>query len=157
MGGIMPIGSFVKDLFSGGAGKIIDSVKGVISEFHMSPEDKIKAEQAAIDAVNKHIESMEQELTKQMESEDKAITERWKYDMESDSWLSKNTRPLVMLSLLAFLFIIIIFDSSIKDKFEVKDSYVTLMETLLVTVTIAYFGSRGVEKFKTIHESRKKK
>jgi len=76
--------------------------------------------------------------------------------MGSDSWLSKNTRPIVMLSLLGFLFIIVICDSA-NITFDVKESYITLMESLLITVVVAYFGSRGVEKFKSMHESNKPK
>ena len=96
----------------------------------MGPELKIKFEEIAADL---------------QKSEDMNVTERWKADMSSDSWLSKNTRPLVMLSLLAFLFGIIITDS-IKSSFEVKPEYVSLLSTLLVTTVVAYFGSRGVEK-----------
>lgn len=153
----MPLPKILSNLFGGKASDIISSVGGVIDNLSQSKEEKDAAKIEMEKVVNSHIHEMEQELTKQMESEDRAITERWKSDMESDSWLSKNTRPLVMVSLLAFLFVIIIFDSSIKEKFEVKESYITLLETLLITVTVAYFGSRGVEKFKTIHENTKRK
>ena len=54
----MPLPKVLTGLFSGGASKIVDSVKGVISEFHLSPADKIKAEQDILDENNKHIKLM---------------------------------------------------------------------------------------------------
>jgi len=77
------------------------------------------------------------------------VTERWSSDMTSDSWLSKNTRPLALIYLTIITTLMIIVDSTAID-FDVKPSWVTLLETLLVTVYIAYFGSRGVEKYKSI-------
>lgn len=153
----MPLPVILTKLFAGKAKEIATDLMGGLDNLFTSKEEKLQKEIELTEKINAHLLSMEQEATKQMESEDKAVTERWKSDMESDSWLSKNTRPLVMLSLLAFLFILIFCDSAIKEKFEVKESYITLMETLLVTVTVAYFGSRGVEKFKTIHENTKRK
>jgi len=77
------------------------------------------------------------------------VTKRWTSDMNSDSWLSKNTRPLALIFLTIATTIMIVVDSTALD-FEVKHSWVTLLETLLVTVYVAYFGSRGAEKFKSI-------
>lgn len=77
------------------------------------------------------------------------VTKRWSSDMVSDSWLSKNTRPLALIYLTIITTLMIIVDSTAVN-FEVKPTWVTLLETLLVTVYIAYFGSRGVEKYKSI-------
>jgi hypothetical protein len=77
------------------------------------------------------------------------VTKRWSSDMVSDSWLSKNTRPLALIYLTIITTLMIIVDSTAIN-FEVKPTWVTLLETLLVTVYIAYFGSRGVEKYKSI-------
>lgn len=153
----MPVPAILTKLFAGKAKEIATDIIGGLDNLFTSKEEKLQKEIELTEKINAHLLGMEQEATKQIESEDKAVTDRWKSDMESDSWLSKNTRPLVMLSLLAFLFVLIFCDSAIKERFEVKDSYITLMETLLVTVTVAYFGSRGVEKFKTIHENTKRK
>lgn len=153
----MPLPKFLTNIIGGKASDLITSVGGVIDKFVQTKEEKDAANLELEKLISQHAVSMEQELTKQMESEDRSITDRWKSDMESDSWLSKNTRPLVMLALLAFFFVLVILDSSIKERFEVKESYVNLLESLLITVVVAYFGSRGVEKFKTIHESGKRK
>ena len=77
------------------------------------------------------------------------VTKRWSSDMMSDSWLSKNTRPLALIYLTIITTLMIVVDSTAVN-FEVKPTWVTLLETLLVTVYIAYFGSRGVEKYKSI-------
>jgi len=75
----------------------------------------------------------------------KGVTERWKYDMASDSWLSKNTRPLALIYLTVCMTLFIIFDS-IQLLFDMKAAWIDLLQTLLVTVYVAYFGSRGAEK-----------
>ena len=77
------------------------------------------------------------------------VTKRWDNDMKSDSWLSKNVRPITLLYLLLVMTILVIGDS-IPGGFVVKDIWVTLVESLLITVIIAYFGSRGYEKGKKI-------
>ncbi len=66
--------------------------------------------------------------------------------MQSDSWLSKNVRPLVLISLTAFMCLVMVSDSKESWSFEVKESYITLLETLLVVVYFAYFGGRSYEK-----------
>ena len=77
------------------------------------------------------------------------VTERWSSDMTSDSWLSKNTRPLTLLYLTFMTTLFVILDSS-DSPFKVGTEWVELLKTLLVTVYIAYFGSRGFEKYKKI-------
>ena len=77
------------------------------------------------------------------------VSERWRSDMSSDSWLSKNTRPLTLIYLTVCMTILILVDS-FHTMFHVDIAWVELLKTLLVTVYVAYFGSRGVEKFKKI-------
>jgi len=70
-------------LFSGGAADLVKSVGGVIDDLHTSKEEKLEAEKQIKDMIMGY----EAEMQKQ-------VTERWKLDMNSDSWLSKNIRPL---------------------------------------------------------------
>lgn len=84
---------------------------------------------------------------------EKTVSQRWQSDMNSDSWLSKNTRPITMLSLLSFLYVIVLSDS-FNIAFEVKDIYIDLMQILLTTTVVAYFGSRGVEKYHSIKKNK---
>ena len=76
------------------------------------------------------------------------ISERWASDMKSDSWLSKNTRPMTLIFLTLAMTIFIVLDSTIL--LEIKTGWVSLLEALLITVYVAYFGSRGAEKITKI-------
>ena len=77
------------------------------------------------------------------------VSKRWQADMKSDSWLSKNTRPLTLVFLTVAMVLLIFIDSTGLD-FDVDSGWVDLLKSLLITVYVAYFGSRGAEKFKTI-------
>jgi hypothetical protein len=75
----------------------------------------------------------------------KNVTERWRADMNSDSWLSKNVRPLVLMFLIFNTMLLIFIDAG-QIKFKVEDNWVDLLQVLLITVIAAYFGGRTVEK-----------
>lgn len=77
--------------------------------------------------------------------ENEEVSKRWDYDMKSDSWLSKNIRPLVLAYLVFCTTIYIILDSSI-EAFNVAEHWVTLLTGLLITTITAYFGGRSYEK-----------
>ena len=77
------------------------------------------------------------------------VSKRWSSDMKSDSWMSKNTRPMALIFLTVSMILLIFIDSTGID-FEVDGGWVDLLKSLLITVYVAYFGSRGAEKFKTI-------
>jgi hypothetical protein len=78
------------------------------------------------------------------------ISKRWESDMKSDSWLSKNTRPMSLIFLTVMTIAFIWVDSHEALSFTVEQEWISLLKTLTATVYVAYFGSRGVEKFKTI-------
>lgn len=99
----------------------------------LPPEDKEKA-----------LKLLEQDMVEMQE-----ISKRWDSDMKSDSWLSKNTRPLTLIFLTVSM-VLLIFSDSIGESFEVDSGWVDLLKSLLITVYVAYFGSRGAEKFKSI-------
>ena len=82
----------------------------------------------------------------------KEISKRWESDMKSDSWLSKNTRPMTLIFLTVSLIVLILLDSG-NIGFGVDESWVDLLKSLLITVYVAYFGSRGVEKFKKMSDN----
>jgi hypothetical protein len=81
------------------------------------------------------------------------ISKRWQSDMKSDSWLSKNTRPMTLIFLTISMVLLILLDS-FEWSFTVSTGWVDLLQTLLVTVYVAYFGSRGAEKFQTIKNKK---
>ena len=123
-------------IFSGGAAELVKGVGGVIDSLHTSTEEKLAAE----NKIKKLIANYEVEM-------EKNITSRWKADMNSDSWLSKNVRPLVLIFLVVCTMLLIFIDAG-KINFNVKDSYVDLLQLVLITVIGAYFGGRSLEKVK---------
>tara|TARA_B110000977_G_C11055575_1_gene483941 strand:- start:1211 stop:1666 length:456 start_codon:yes stop_codon:yes gene_type:complete len=87
---------------------------------------------------------LEQDIVEMQE-----ISKRWASDMKSDSWLSKNTRPMTLIYLTVMMSLYIILDS-LDIAFNIDESWVELLKTLLVTIYVAYFGSRGFEKYNSI-------
>jgi len=81
------------------------------------------------------------------------VSKRWTADMASDSYLSKNTRPLTLIFLTVAMVFLIVLDSLNID-FGVNVEWIELLKSLLITVYVAYFGSRGVEKFKYISQKK---
>jgi hypothetical protein len=74
------------------------------------------------------------------------VTERWKSDMMSDSWLSKNIRPMMLIFLILSFTIFVAIDSITKISFELKDAYIDMLQILMTTAFTAYFAGRSYEK-----------
>lgn len=91
------------------------------------------------------------ELLKMDEMEMEQVSKRWEADMSSDVKLAKLTRPLTLIYLTVATTIYIILDS-MDISFEIDEAWVELLKTLLVTVYVAYFGSRGFEKYQKIRK-----
>ena len=123
-------------IFSGGAADLVKGVGSVIDNLHTSGEEKLAAENKIKELIANYEVEME-----------KNITSRWKADMNSDSWLSKNVRPLVLIFLVVCTMLLIFIDAG-KLNFNVKDSYIDLLQLVLITVIGAYFGGRSLEKVK---------
>jgi hypothetical protein len=123
-------------IFSGGAAELVKGVGGVIDNLTTSKEEKLEAERKIKELVSNHEVEME-----------KQITERWSMDMNSDSWLSKNIRPMTLIFLVVSTVLIIFIDAGVIS-FEVKDTWVDLLQLVLITVIGAYFGGRSLEKVK---------
>ena len=123
-------------ILSGGATELIKNVGGVIDNLHTSKEEKLAAELK----IKEMIMGYEAEMQKQ-------VTERWKMDMNSDSWLSKNIRPLVLVFLVVATVLLIFIDAGVIS-FKVEDKWTDLLQLVLITVIGAYFGGRSLEKVK---------
>ena len=78
---------------------------------------------------------------------EKEITSRWSADMNSDSWLSKNVRPMVLIFLVVCTVLMIFIDAG-SINFLVEDKWTDLLQLVLITVIGAYFGGRSLEKTK---------
>ena len=123
-------------IFSGGTKDLVEGVGDVIDNLHTSKEEKLEAEQKVKELVSNYEVEME-----------KQITDRWKSDMASDSWLSKNVRPLVLVFLVITTVLMIFIDAGMIS-FEVEAKWTDLLQLVLITVIGAYFGGRSLEKTK---------
>ena len=123
-------------LFGGGAADLVKSVGGVIDGLHTSDEEKLAAELKVKELVSQYETQMEKE-----------ITSRWEADMKSDSWLSKNIRPLTLAFLVVSTVLLIFIDAGAIN-FVVEQKWTDLLQLVLITVIGAYFGGRSLEKVK---------
>ena len=130
--------SILTNLFSGGAADLVKGVGGVIDDLHTSDEEKLAAENKIKELVSDYETKMEAN-----------ITDRWKADMNSDSWLSKNVRPLVLVFLVVCTVLMIFIDAGSLN-FVVEEKWTDLLQLVLITVIGAYFGGRTMEKRKKI-------
>ncbi len=128
--------AILKKLFSSGAKELVDSVGNAIDKIHTSAEEKelVKAE------IEKTILNFEEKLQAE-------VTKRWAADMNSDSWLSKSIRPLVLAWLVVSTTLLIFIDAG-AISFVVEEKWTDLLTVVLITVIGSYFGSRGLEKIK---------
>ena len=127
---------FLSKIFSSGVGDAVEKVGGVLDKFITTKEEKAEA----LNEINKVFLDAEAKIQAE-------VSARWNADMASDSWLSKNIRPLVMIFLVVSTVLLIFVDAGV-IKFAVKESWVDLLQLVLITVIGAYFGGRSVEKIK---------
>jgi hypothetical protein len=126
------------------AGKILDKVIP-------DPEAKAKAQaELALLQQNGELAKMANE-TELFKAEQQNITDRWKADMGSDSWLSKNIRPMTLIAILCAYFV---FASASAFGWSVNESYVKLLGEWGQLIMLAYFGGRTAEKIFTKRESK---
>ena len=123
-------------LFSAGATELVKGVGGVLDNLTTSKDEKLEAERKIKELVANYEIEME-----------KNITSRWEADLKSDSWLSKNVRPVVLIFLIVCTMLLIFIDAGAIN-FEVKSSWADLLQLVLITVIGAYFGGRSLEKVK---------
>ena len=128
--------SILTNLFSGGAAELVKGVGGVIDNLHTSKEEKLAAEAKIKEMIANYEVEME-----------KNITDRWKADMNSDSWLSKNVRPMILIFLVVSTVLMIFIDAGTIN-FIVEEKWTDLLQLVLITVIGAYFGGRTMEKRK---------
>ena len=129
-------------LFQWLTGGIIKEVGDVIDKLTTTKEEKLEAQRLI------------QEILEKADSEaQQQVTDRWEADMKSDSWLSKNIRPSVLIFLTVIFSILAFFDGNIGE-FKVTEEYVPIFQVLLMTVYGAYFVGRTWEKAKHIGNNK---
>lgn len=117
-------------------GGLIKDIGKVVDNLTTTDEERLEAKQKIQELLEKADNDAQQQ-----------VTERWKYDMQSDSFLSKNIRPLIMIYLTFIFTILSFFDGNIGG-FQVNNSYIPIFQSLLITVYGAYFVGRTWEKNK---------
>lgn len=126
----------MKKIFQAITGGLLKDISKVIDNLHTSDEERLEAKRKL------------QELLEQADKEAQdQVTDRWKYDMQSDSFLSKNIRPLVLV-FLTVMFTLLAFTDGNIGGFKVQEQYVPIFQSLLITVYGAYFVGRTWEKNK---------
>tara|TARA_R110001599_G_scaffold312347_1_gene519916 strand:+ start:252 stop:644 length:393 start_codon:yes stop_codon:yes gene_type:complete len=123
-------------IFASGATDLVKEVGNVVDDLTTSDEERLLAKQK--------LEQMIFDFESKMQEE---VTERWRADMNSDSWLSKNIRPLTLAFLVVATVLLIFIDAGAID-FVVDANWKDLLQIVLITVIGAYFGGRSYEKIK---------
>ena len=121
-------------IFSGGASELVNSVGGVLDNLTTTKDEKLEAKRKLKELILGHEAEMQRN-----------VTDRWKADMNSDSWLSKNVRPLVLIFLVVSTVLMIFIDAGAIN-FTVEEKWTDLLQLVLITVIGAYFGGRSFEK-----------
>lgn len=126
--------SFFSKLFN--SGELVKEVGGVVDNLTTTKEEKLEAKRKLKEVLLNYEKAIQVE-----------VSERWRFDMQSDSWLSKNIRPLVLI-FLCFSTVLLIFIDSGVISFRVDESWIDLLKVVLMTCIGAYFGGRSFEKSK---------
>ncbi len=119
-------------------GSVIKEVGEVLDNLTTTKEEKLEAQRL----ITEILEKADKEAQEQ-------VTARWQADMTSDSKLSKNIRPLVLIYLTVIFTVCAFFDGNIGE-FSIAEEYIPIFQTLLVTVYGAYFVGRSWEKAKSM-------
>ena len=130
----------MKKILSLLTGGLIKDVGGVIDKLTTTDEERLAAKHKI------------QELLEQADKDAQAqVTDRWKADMASDSYLSKNIRPLILIYITVIFTALAFTDGNIGE-FQIAKEYIPIFQTLLVTVYGAYFVGRTWEKATKINK-----
>ena len=128
-----------------GAASVINPTLGNVLQGVTSPKEAIEAITKA-DAPAEDKVKLQQIIYEQQTKEIEAITSRWQADSMSDSWMSKNVRPLVLVWCICIFSLAGILDSVETIPFHINELWNDTFEKVMMAVVISYFGSRGIEK-----------
>ena len=132
----------MKKLFQWLTGGVIKEIGNAIDKLTTTEEEKL--------IIKKQV----QEILEQADNNAQIqVTDRWKADMASDSWLSKNIRPMILV-FLTFVFSALAFTDGNIGEFKIAKEYIPIFQTLLITVYGAYFVGRTWEKGKSVIKTK---
>jgi hypothetical protein len=136
-----------------GAASVINPTLGSVLEGVTSPKEAI-AEITKADIPAEEKIKLQQLIFEQQNKEIEAISVRWKADAASDSWLSKNVRPLVLVWCIVVFSFAGILDSVNSIDFQINALWNDTFEKVMMAVVLAYFGGRTTEKATNIFKSK---
>ena len=113
---------------------LIGNAGTILDEVITTDEERLEAKRKLKELILGHEAQMEQN-----------ITDRWKADMASDSWLSKNVRPLMLIFVMVCTMLLIFIDAGCLA-FEGEEKWTDLLTMVLITIVGSYFGGRSLEK-----------
>ena len=132
-----------------GAAGLVSPTLGNVLQGVTSPKDAI-AEITKSDLSNEDKIKLQQLIYEQQNKEIEAITTRWEADAASDSWLSKNVRPLVLIWCICIFSLAGIVDSIDTISFTIGELWNDTFEKVMMAVVLAFFGGRTTEKASSI-------
>ena len=132
-----------------GAASVINPTLGNVLQGVTSPKEAIEAITKS-DAPAEDKVKLQQIIYEQQEKEITAITSRWEADSMSDSWMSKNVRPLVLVWCIVIFSLAGILDSVESIPFQINSTWNDTFEKVMMAVVLAYFGGRTTEKATSI-------
>ena len=132
-----------------GAASAINPTLGSVLQGVTSPKEAIEAITKS-DAPAEDKVKLQQLIYEQQNKEMEAITSRWQADANSDSWLSKNVRPLVLVWCIVIFSLAGILDSVDAIPFHINEVWNDTFEKVMMAVVLAYFGGRSGEKVTSI-------
>ncbi len=160
--------AWLSTIFSSIGVSVISTIGNVIDELVTSDEEvaltdiqKAKIKAAYNVKVQELLAEIDQKAAEHEENLENELTERLKLDMKSDSWLSKNIRPMTLIfmtlvvSTLAFF---TIFNNTFTEQqLDTIKAWIPFFQVIMLTIYGFYFGSRGLEKIQTIRVSSQAK
>lgn len=124
-------------------GGLIKDIGQVIDDLVTTDEERL--------AAKLKVEELLEQADKDAQDQ---VTARWESDMKSDSFLSKNIRPMVLIYLTFIFSVLAFFDGNVGE-FKIAEDYIPIFQSLLITVYGAYFVGRTWEKGKSIMNKNK--
>lgn len=136
---------FLSDIFGSAIDKVVDSVGESLDKIFTSDEERLLAQ----NELQKIRQAGRRDVIKLSNEYEKTITKRWQSDNEH--FITRLVRPLVVIFLYCLFGVMALMDGNVGE-FSINSAYIPVIQTLLVTVTVAYFGSRGIEKATKIYK-----
>lgn len=140
---------WIDGLIGGGVGKLVETVGNTVDKFVTTDEERLKLKQS----IDKDLMDFKTSVLSNAESYEQELTKRLQADMSSDSWLSKNIRPMTLIAILVMYSVFSITSGNIGG-FKIAESYVQLLGQWGMMIMSFYFGGRSLEKIATIWKGK---